>query len=71
MSCFSARLSSLQLTTGSLSDWSAQHKEDVELLEWAQRRPQRCSEGWSPSALETLGELGMSTWRREGSGEDL
>ncbi|GAB0200820.1 cAMP-dependent protein kinase inhibitor alpha [Grus japonensis] len=30
-----------------------QDKKDVELLERVQRRPQRCSEGWSTSAMET------------------
>ena len=29
-----------------------QHKRDVELLERVQRRPWRCCEGWSSSALE-------------------
>jgi len=27
--------------------WDPQHKKDGELLEWIQRRPQGCSEGWS------------------------
>ena len=33
--------------------WDLQHEKDVELLEQVQRRPQRCSEGWSTSAMET------------------
>ncbi|TRZ18575.1 hypothetical protein HGM15179_008487 [Zosterops borbonicus] len=33
--------------------WGPQHKKDVELLEQVRRRPQRCSEGWSTSAMET------------------
>ncbi|GAB0206172.1 cAMP-dependent protein kinase inhibitor alpha [Grus japonensis] len=32
-----------------------QHKKDMELLERVQRRPRRCCEGWSTSALETSG----------------
>lgn len=32
--------------------WISQHKKDVDLLELVQRRPQRCSEGWSISAKE-------------------
>ena len=32
--------------------WSSQHKKDVELLEWVQRKPQRCSEGWSTSPIK-------------------
>ncbi|RMB91903.1 hypothetical protein DUI87_31713 [Hirundo rustica rustica] len=33
--------------------WRFQHQKHVELLEQAQRRPQKCFEGWSPAALET------------------
>jgi len=32
--------------------WGPQHK-DAKLLEQLQRRPRRCSEGWSASAMET------------------
>ena len=32
-----------------------QHKKDTELLGRVQRRPRRCCEGWSTSALETSG----------------
>lgn len=30
-----------------------QDKRDVELLEWFQRRPQRCLEGWSTYSMKT------------------
>mgnify|MGYP001858639813 CR=1 FL=1 len=36
----------------SIQAWGPQQKEDVGLLEWVQRRPQRCSEGWSTSPLK-------------------
>lgn len=32
--------------------WSPQHKKDVDLLEWVQRRPQRCFKGWSTSPVK-------------------
>ncbi|RMB95469.1 hypothetical protein DUI87_28092 [Hirundo rustica rustica] len=38
----------------------------MELLERVQRRPRSFSEGWSPSGAR-LGELGLLTWRGEGS----
>jgi len=46
--------------------------EDMELLEWVQRRPQKRSEGWSTSPVRK----GWESWghwarRREGSGETL
>jgi len=36
-----------------------QHKKDEEVLEWAQRRAQRCSEGWSTSYEERWREVGL------------
>ncbi|GAB0175818.1 cAMP-dependent protein kinase inhibitor alpha [Grus japonensis] len=33
--------------------WGAQYKKDMELLEGVQRRPRRCSEGWSTSPMKT------------------
>jgi len=40
--------------------WGPQHKKDVELLEWAQRWAQRCSEGWSHLCYEErLREVGL------------
>ena len=52
--------------------WGPQHKKDMDLLEWVQRRPWRWSEGWSTSPMKTGWESwGCSAWRREGSGETL
>jgi len=52
--------------------WSPQHRKDVDLLERVQRRPQKCSEGWSTSPVRTGRESwGCSAWRREGCGETL
>jgi len=31
--------------------WSSQHREDMDLLEWVQRRPQKRSRGWSTSPV--------------------
>jgi len=31
--------------------WSPQHRKDMELLDWVQRRPQKFSEGWSTSPM--------------------
>ena len=40
----------------------------MDLLEWVQRRPQKWSEGWYPSAVRKGWESwGCSAWRREGS----
>jgi len=36
-----------------LQFWGPQHKPDMDLLEWVQRRPQKLSEGWNPSAVRT------------------
>jgi len=33
--------------------WRPQHKADMDLLERGQRRPQKWSEGWNPSAVRT------------------
>ncbi|PKU29255.1 hypothetical protein llap_20441 [Limosa lapponica baueri] len=33
--------------------WSPQHKKDIDLLEQVQRRPRRCCEDWSNSAVRT------------------
>ncbi|GAB0188629.1 hypothetical protein GRJ2_001328200 [Grus japonensis] len=33
--------------------WGPQYRRDVELLERVQRRPRRCSEGWSTSPMRT------------------
>lgn len=47
-----------------------QYKMNMDLLEQSQRRPERCSEGWSPSALEMGWERqGYSTERSKGSRE--
>lgn len=32
--------------------WGRRHKKDVDQLKWVQKRPRRCSEGWSTSAME-------------------
>jgi len=31
--------------------WSPQHRKDIDLLEWVQRRPQNQSKGWNTSAV--------------------
>jgi len=31
--------------------WSPQHRKAMDLLEQVQRRPQKLSEGWNPSAV--------------------
>jgi len=36
-----------------------QHRKDVELLEWVQRRPQRWSEGWSTSPMRKAEGTGL------------
>ena len=33
--------------------WGPQHQKDTDLLERVQRRPQRCSGGWSTSPVRT------------------
>jgi len=38
--------------------WGPQHKEIAELLEWVQRRPRRCAEGWSTSPVKK----GWGSW---------
>ena len=49
-----------------------QHKKDVELLEWVQRRPVKMiRELGHLSKEERLRELGLLAWKRESSGEDL
>jgi len=35
----------------SIQLWCAQHRTEMELLEWVQRRPQKLSEGWNTSAV--------------------
>jgi len=47
--------------------WSPQHRTDMDLLEWGQRRPQIWSEGWNTSAVRK----GWESWRREGCGETV
>lgn len=51
--------------------WGPQHKKDVDLLEWIQRRPWRWSECGSTSPRKTGWETwGCSAWGREGSGQN-
>jgi len=38
---------------GCVQAWGPWQRRDVGLLEWGQRRTQRCSEGWSTSPMET------------------
>ena len=33
--------------------WNPQHRKDLDLFERGQRRPQKLSEGWNPSAVRT------------------
>lgn len=40
------------------------HCKDKGLLEQVKRRPQRCLEGWSTSAMRKAERLGSSDWRR-------
>lgn len=48
------------------------NKKDVDRLERVERRPWRCSEGWSTSAAETGWEnWGCFTWRMDGLGNPL
>ena len=52
--------------------WSPQHSKDIDLLERVQRRPQKCSEGWSTSRVRKgWKSWGFSAWRREGCRETL
>ena len=39
--------------------WDPQHKEDMDLLEWDLRRPQKWSEGWNPSARRKAERVGV------------
>lgn len=49
------------------TDWL--HEEDIDLLEWVQRRLLRWSKGWSTSAMmKGWRSWVCSAWRREGSG---
>ena len=50
--------------------WSPQHRKDVALLEQVQRRATKMIRGLEHlSYEEKLMELGLLTWRREGSGK--
>jgi len=52
--------------------WSPQHKKDMELLEEAQRRPQKLSERWSTSPMGNgWDSWGCSACRREGCGDTI
>ena len=38
--------------------WSPQHRKDMDLLAWGQRRPQKWSEGWSTSPMRKAERVG-------------
>lgn len=49
--------------------WGPQHKQDIEPLEWVQRRPPRWLERWSTSPMRKGWESwDCSNWKREGFG---
>ena len=48
--------------------WGPQHRKDMELLEWVQRRATKMISGLETSHVETgRDSKGSSAWRREGS----
>ena len=50
--------------------WGPQYRRDMEILEHVQRRATKMIRGLEHlSYKERLRELGLLTWRREGSGE--
>jgi len=52
--------------------WSCQHRKDMELLEWVQRRATKMIRGMEHlSCEERLESQGCSAWGRQGSGETL
>ena len=47
--------------------WGPQHRNNVELLEWAQRRATKMIRGLQHLPCEDrLRELGLFTWKKEG-----